>query len=235
MKPTNYPNGVTTADPASPLGDFVLPDPTKSHVYMEDFDYYVASDWTVTEVGAATQVLLAAAGDGGRLFIENTPNGPAENDFSLNQKVGSSFTFTLGKKLWFDALFQISDATQSELAFGLQPTNSTGFPSDNSIFFFKDDGVSSISFITQKSGSSSTAVAIIPVTDATDIRLSFFFDGINTLKLFANGTVVRTPGNTSLGTTVPLDVPLRVTFVIKNGEDASKTMTVDYIMVAKER
>ena len=51
--PTRQPNGITTASKTEPLGDFILPDMTKAHIYMEDFDYYTAADWIVTEVGTA--------------------------------------------------------------------------------------------------------------------------------------------------------------------------------------
>ena len=78
---TRFPNGLTTTTKTSPMGEFILPDMTKAHVYMEDFDYYTAADWTVTETGVATQVLTDA--DGGALFVaEGFGLAPVKNQGS---------------------------------------------------------------------------------------------------------------------------------------------------------
>ena len=71
--PTRFGGGVTTALDTEPLGEFVLPDMTKAHVYFEDFDYYVAANWTVTviEAGAGSAAQALTDLDGGNLLLTN--------------------------------------------------------------------------------------------------------------------------------------------------------------------
>jgi hypothetical protein len=106
---TRFPNGVTNVSEDSPFADLAMPAPTLFHTYMEDFDYYVAGDWTVTETDAgATEAL--ADGDGGLLLLTNTA---ADNDLVAMQKKGNSFTFTAGKKLFLNRASKL--ATQRNL------------------------------------------------------------------------------------------------------------------------
>ena len=86
MSTTRFPNGVTNVGEDSlfaALGQLAGP---QFHTYFEDFDYYTAADWTVTETQAgATQALTD--GDGGLLLLTNTA---ADNDLVALQKVGES-------------------------------------------------------------------------------------------------------------------------------------------------
>ena len=112
MSTTRFPNGVTNVGEDSlfaALGQLAGPE---FHTYFEDFDYYAAADWTVTETQAgATQALTD--GDGGLLLLTNTA---ADNDLVALQKVGESYRFESGKKLFFEARFKVSNATQSDLS-----------------------------------------------------------------------------------------------------------------------
>ena len=106
---TRFPNGVTNAGEDTIFAALGQLAPTKFHTYMEDFDYYTAGDWTVTETQAgATQAL--ADGDGGLLLLTNSA---ADDDLNALQKKGESFRFAAGKKLWFEARFKVSDAPSS--------------------------------------------------------------------------------------------------------------------------
>lgn len=223
---TRFPGGLTTTTKTSPLGEFILPDMTSAHVYWEDFDYYTAADWVVTEVGAATQVL--ADGDGGLLLITNAA---ADDDSSFNQKVGESFTFETGKKAWFEARFQVSDATQSDVVVGLQITDTTPLDVTDGIFFIKNDGAATVDFLVEKNNTATTTSSVATLVDATDIRLGFFWDGVDKILIFVDGVAV----NSSVTTNLPDDEALTISFGIQNGEASAKTMTVDYIVAAKER
>lgn len=224
---TRFPNGVTNVGEDSPFADLPMPAPTLFHTYMEDFDYYTAGDWTVTETDAgATQAL--ADGDGGLLLITNTA---ADNDLVALQKKGNSFTFESGKRLFFEARFKVSDATQSDLVMGLQVTDTTPLAVANGVFFIKNDGAATVDFVLTKSSTSTTNSSVATMANDTYIRLGFFYDG-STMVYFVNGVVK----GTSVVTNVPLSTTnLTVSFAIQNGEAAAKTMTVDYIFVAKER
>ena len=223
---TRFTSGVTTSAKNQPMGDFILPDMTKAHVFMDDFDTYTAGDWTVTEVGVATQAL--SDGDGGLLLITNAA---ADDNSSFSQKVGESFLFETGKKLWFDSLLQVSDATQSDVVIGLQITDTTPLDVSDGVFFLKSDGAATIDLLVEKNNTATTTSSVATLVDATNIRLSFFYDGKDCIKIFADGVKVAT----SVTTNLPDDEALTISYGVQNGEASAKTMTIDYIFVAKER
>lgn len=224
---TRFPNGVTNVGEESPFADLAMPAPTLFHTYFNDFDTYVAGDWTVTETDSgATEALTN--GDGGLLLITNTA---ADNDLVALQKVGSSFTFTAGKKLFFEARFKVSDATQSDVVMGLQVTDTTPLAVANGVFFLKSDGAATADLVLTKSSTSTVNSAVATLVDDTFISLGFYYDGTN-LSYFVDGVLK----GTSVTTNLPASTSnLTVSFAIQNGEAAAKTMTVDYIFVAKER
>lgn len=226
MSVSRLPNGVSVAAKSAPMGEFILPqDMSKAHVFADDFDLYTAADWTVTEVGVATQAL--ADEDGGVLLVTNAA---LDNDSSFSQKVGESFLFASGKKAWFDCRFKVSDATQSDVVIGLQITDTTPLDVSDGVFFRKDDGDANIDFVVEKDNVATEAVAGTLVDD-TYIRLSFFYDGKSAIKYFVDGSHVGTSAVANL----PDDEVLTVSFGVQNGEAVAKTMSLDYIMAAKER
>lgn len=226
MSVTRFPNGLTTAKKTDPMGEFILPDPTTAHVYFEDFDYYNAADWTVTENGIATQALTD--GDGGRLLITNAA---ANLNDSSSQKVGESFLFESGKKLWFDCKLQVNDALQSNFIIGLMITDTTPLTATDTVHFRKFDGTTALRFHVEKDGTSNQVISTSTVADNTDVRLSFFYNGVDKVAFFVDGVRIQNLPTTNL----PDDEVLTVTYYIQNGEAAIKTMNLDYIFVAKER
>lgn len=166
---TRFPNGLTTTTKTSPLGEFILPDMTKAHVYWEDFDYYTAADWTVTEVGVALQVLDNI--DGGNLLITNAGS---DDNSSFLQKVGESFLFQTGKKLWFDCLIETNDAIQSDIVIGLQITDTTPLAVTDGVYFIKSDGAATFDFVVVKDSTSTITSAVSTLSSATFKKLSFF-------------------------------------------------------------
>lgn len=223
---THFKNGLTTAAPTEPFGEFILPDMTKAHVYMEDFDYYNAADWTVTEVGVAVQVLDNI--DGGNLLITNAGS---DDNSSFLQKIGESFLFQTGKKLWFDCLIEANDEIQSDIVIGLQITDTTPLSVTDGVYFIKSDGEATFDFVVVKGGTSTITSAVSTLSNATFKRLSFFYDGIDKITIFDDGVAVAA----SVTTNLPNDETLTISFGIQNGEAAIKLMSVDYIMAAKER
>jgi len=224
--PTRFPNGLTTAAKTQPMGEFILPDMTKAHIYMEDFDYYTAADWTVTEVGVALQALSNI--DGGNLLLTNAG---ADDNSNFLQKVGESFLFQTGKKLWFDCLIEANDATQSDIVIGLQITDTTPLDVSDGVFFIKADGAATFDFVVEKDNVATTTSAVATLSDATFKRLSFFYDGVDKITIFDDGVAVAT----SVTTNLPDDETLTISFGIQNGEAAIKIMSVDYVMASKER
>jgi hypothetical protein len=224
---TRFPNGVTNVGEDSPFADLAMPAPPLFHTYFEDFDYYAAGDWTVTETDSgATQAL--ADGDGGLLLVTNTA---ADDDLVSLQKKGESFRFASGKRLFFEARFKVSDATQSDFVIGLQITDTTPLDVTDGVFFIKADGSTSVALRVEKNNTATATSAVATMADDTFIRLGFYYDGESSIQYFVNGVVT----GTSVTTNLPDDEDLTPTFAIQNGEAVAKTMTVDYIFVAKER
>ena len=224
---TRFPNGITNVAENAPFADLNMPAPTLYHTYFEDFDYYVAGDWTVTETDSgATQAL--ADGDGGLLLITNTA---ADNDLVSLQKKGESFLFASGKPLFFEARFKVSDATQSDVVIGLQITDTTPLDVTDGVFFIKADGSTSVSLLVEKNNTATTTSSVATLANDTFITLGFYYDGASSIQYSVNGTVTGTSAVTNL----PDDEALTVTMAIQNGEAVAKTMTVDYVFVAKQR
>ena len=241
--PTRFTGGgVTTARKAESLGMFGMPDPTKWHVYFNDFDTFSATDWTITttEAGAgdATEALTDA--NGGVLLITNDA---ADDDADWFQKVGESFLLAAGKKCFFKARFAVSDATQSDWIMGLQVTDTTGGAAGgdgatDGIFFQKDDGDTNVDFYVQKNATTgqltNTAITTAAAAD-TYMTLAFYFDGVRYVECFKDDAKVYTADLTTTLTTYLPDTELTISFGIQNGEAVAKTMSVDYIFCALER
>ena len=223
---TRFPNGVTNVGEDTIFAAMGQLAPTKFHTYWEDFDYYTAANWTVTETQAsATQALTD--GDGGLLLLTNSA---ADDDLVALQKVGESFRFAAGKRLWFEARLRVSDATQSDLTIGLQITDASPLDVTDGVFFIKADGSTSVTLRVEKDNVASTAT-VGTMADATFITLAFYYDGVSQVQYAVNGVV----GGSVAVTNLPDDEDLTVSFALQNGEAAAKTMTVDYIFVAEER
>ena len=227
---TRFPNGVTNAGDTALFADMAQLDPTLFHTFFDDFDNYTAGDWTVTETDAgATQALTA--GDGGLLLITNTA---ADNDLVALQKNPAAFSFTAGKKLFFSARFKVSDATQSDLVFGLQVVDTTPLDVTDGVYFLKADGSTSVSVVCRKNATtgSTSAAGVATLADDTFITLGFAYDGEGKVAYAVNGAVV---GSLDASSAFLPDANCTVSFALQNGEAVAKTMTVDYVFVAKQR
>ncbi len=226
MTTTNFPNGVTNALLTSVLSSYVALDPSKIHQYFEDFDYYTAADWTITNTGVS--VIALADADGGNLSIATAG---ADDDASFFNKVGESFLFETGKKIWFKTRFKISDATQSDLVVGLQITDTTPLDVTDGVFFRKDDGDTNVDFVVEKDNTATTSTAITTLSDDTFITLGFCYDGVSKILFFVDDVQL----GSSVTTNLPDDEVLTISFGVQAGEAAAKTLTMDYVFAAKER
>ena len=153
---TRFPNGVTNNAQSDIFADMLGNDPTKYHTYWNDFDVYTAGDWVVTETdSAATEALTA--GDGGLLLITNTA---ADNDAVTLQKTPASFAMTSGYPAFFKARFKVSDATQSDLQFGLVIVDTSPLDATDGIYFQKDDGAATLDFYVRKNATTGSTRAL---------------------------------------------------------------------------
>lgn len=233
--PWRFPVGVsTTAEPDNPLADFGMPDPTRYAVFWEDFHRSgsattaLALNWiiTTTEAGASSASEVITDEDGGVLLVTNDA---ADDDNDFFQSVAETYTFETDKKLWFKARFKVSDATQCDFVMGLQVRDTSPLAVSDGVWFQKDDGDTNLDFHVAKS-SSQTDVAAIATVSTSYLTVAFYYDGAGTLTYYVDNEPLGTAAVTNLPST-----QLTVSFGLQNGEAAAKTMSVDYIFVAKER
>jgi hypothetical protein len=231
--PSRFTHGVTNVGKDTAQGMYTCPIPMLVHQYFNDFDTYVAGEWTITATGAGTTALTDV--DNGAILLTNAA---ADNDARFHQKVGESFLPASGKKIWFETRFAVSDATQIDWVVGLQITDSTPLDVTDGIYFMKDDGDTNIDFYCSKDATTGrlTSTAITTASAAaTFMKLAFYFDGSRYITLWKDDVEVYTADlTTTLATYLP-DTELTISFGVQNGEAVAKTMTVDYIFAAKER
>ena len=228
---THFTSGVTNVGTDSTLGKLKAPAPHKYHTYFNDFDTYLASDWTITTTedgtGSATEAL--ADGDGGLLLVTNAAG---DNDHDFFQLVKEGFKYEAGKQLAFHTRFKTNDATQTDIVAGLQLTDTSPLDVTDGIFFLKSDGAATISFIVEKDSTQSTLTLPNSLADDTFMTIGFVYDPKDQkFHVFQNDVLA----GTVVSTNAPDDEELTVSFGIQNGAAAAKTLTVDYIGASKER
>ena len=219
-------SGLSTNKREQNLGRYGLPDATQWHTYFNDFDVFNAAEWVVTETQAgATQ--LVTDEDGGVLVLTNTA---ADDDLNAIQLANETFTFTLGKKGFFKCRFKLNDATQSDLIAGLQIRDTSPLDVSDGVFFSKIDGSTAINLFVEKDNTN-TQTSVATLVDNTYIELGFFYNGDASVQAFVAGKLVAS----SVVTNLPDDEELTISFAAQNGEAAAKNLSVDYVLVAKER
>ena len=228
---THFTSGVTNVTTDSTLGKLKAPAPHKYHQYFNDFDTYLASDWTITTTedgtGSASEAL--AAGDGGVLLVTNSAG---DNDHDFFQLVKEGFKFESGKQIGFHVRFKTNDATQTDIVAGLQLTDTTPLDVTDGIFFLKSDGAATISFIVEKDSTQSTITLPNYLADDTFMTLGFIYDPKDQkFHVFQNNVLA----GTVVSTNAPDDEELTLSFGIQNGAAAAKTLSVDYVGAYKER
>lgn len=230
-KPTRFPSGLSNVAPDTFFGTYGDMSPAKYHRYFNDFDTYLASDWSITTVETGTATEAVTDFDGGALLITN---GTADNDRDVLSLAGESFKFVAGKKLWFSASWTVGDATDSDVFIGLvidTATDPVGTAPTDGVFFRKDDGDANLDFVVTKNSTATTSTAIGTVVAATQLVTSFYYNGVDNIAVYVDDVLVDNVAVTNL----PDDEILAVYFALQNGAAAAKTMTIDYINVAKER
>ncbi len=229
MTTTHFPNGINNATLPSVFEDMGQLDPSKFHNFFEDFNVYNASDWTVTKVGAATESIQDE--DGGVLKLTNAA---ADDDSDFLQFANEVYKFETGKAIFFKSRFKISEVIQSELIIGLQIRDTTPLEVTDGVFFRKNDGTAVLNFRSEKNNVSTGTFAdnITTLVNDTYITIGFFYNGSDKIFFFVDDKLM---GSIPTNINLPDDEELTISFGIQNGEAALKTMSTDYIFVAKER
>jgi hypothetical protein len=239
-RPARYTKGVNNADTRTTLSEYVAMDPTKVITFFDDFHTYVATDFVTTATSAGSGTSVAICSDtyiGGGLLITNADN---EDDSLWSQQSHDGGTNDAevyriqgGKKAWFKCKFQGSDVDQTDYIVGIH--NVAADPIDTAptdgVWFQSDDADGYIDFHSVKNSVYTTSSAIATMTDATDIIVGFYWDGVNTFELYIDDALV----GSMTSATIPNDEYMAISFGCQNGEAVANTMTIDYIFAAVER
>lgn len=235
--PVRYPNGVTNRARTHSFNRLPVPDPSYVHSYFNDFDVYLASDWTRSLNGGSGTTALVA-GDGGLI---NTVNSAGATDMVQHQLTVASYSVTAatssqaGKDMWFGIRMKVDSATLSTVLVGLytvKTTAATTAPTDG--FWFKKTAAAAAIDLIDSTGSTLTATSTgASFADDTFIELAWHYStagGTNELRGFVNGTqrCSRTIATAPTGN-------LALSFVQMNSTGVARTTTIDWLYAAKER
>lgn len=226
--PSRFPNGIGNTAKTGAMGMFGLPDPTKYHVYFNDFDDDLVS-WTetATSVGTGTSAAAIADADGGILQITTAAN---EDDGLFIESQGESFKIESGKKAWIKARFSVGDAIQSDLIIGLHSTDTTPLDATHRFAFISEDGSAALFFNVDDGTTDADSGTVATLADDTFVVVGAYYDGAGSIALFLNDAHVATMTD--------VDVPggeLAIGIGYLNGAAGAETSDFDYILVAKER
>jgi hypothetical protein len=227
--PTRFPSGVTNVASSDPLGQFGLPDPSSWHVYFNDFDEDIPSDWTETavSVGTGTSAAVVTDADGGVLQITTAAN---ENDGLFIESPGESFLIETGKKAIIKARFRVGDAIQSDLIIGLHSTDTTPLDATMRFAFISEDGSAALFFNVDDNTTDADSSTVATLADDTWTEVAAYYDGKGNIALYLNGAQV-----TSMSSVGVPGAEMAIGFGYLNGAAGAETTDFDYILVAKER
>ena len=250
MLPFRSDAGFSNHGPGEPLFGFGLIDASKFHCWFSDFHQSegitasTAGDWTVTKVGGSAVALADA--DGGVLAITNAG---ADNDNTFIQKLGESFKWAPTKKLAIMLRFKVTDATQSDLAIGLQITDTAPLDVTDGIFFYKADGSAVLTARVEKDDVAATGDVVTMANDAyVDVAIVYqgrariaqgnpnttYYDFETFYK--DSGGVWRQAGTIAASTEAPDDEELTVSFGVQNGDGVTpEVLSIDYALFCRER
>lgn len=228
MTSTNYPGGVTNVIDYKMWGNYLAPAPSVLYSFYYDFFAWVpsAANWVVTEDETAAISILDAAGG-----VLSIVNDGADDDHVYVQWFAEICAFVAGKEAWYEARFQISSATESDLFMGLyvRDTDPVGGITDG-VYFHKPDGGTTLNLVVVN-GSTATTTAVTTVLAAsTWYSAGLYYNGSDRIDIFLNGDKVAECVTTNL----PPD-ELTPSFAIQNGSGAAVTLLLDYIAASFAR
>jgi len=233
---TRFNNGVNNEDVGSIFNALQFPSHLGSHVYEEDFYTFVAGQWTETDVQGANTVAVVE-GDGGIITLLTAG---ADDDEVQLQKIAAGISvenilFDPDKRFFVEILATLSEVLLSEILIGFSITDTTLLAGhSDGLSFRKAEATGLVTLVSEKN-SVEVSGDVGTIVDATAFRLQAYYDGQGSdgrLYGALNGTVgsFSTPD-----ASFPNDELLTVSFAVRAGEAAAKTLTMDRIVVIQER
>jgi len=246
---TAMPNGLTNAASYQTMAQAGIPDPSWAHVYHNDFDTFLASDWTITKTGTGTTALTA--GDGGLLLLTNTTGA---SDAIYMQLVAAGFKLVAGKDVFFKFVGTLSAVVNDVFYCGLINTTTTPATPADGVYIIKPTGAAALQLVTMV-GSVATTVnfpaTAIPVA-GTQFEVGFHIDYLGNVEAFFNPTTgadwqqldplsssagaMTTRGRVAASIAPSLTTAnLNVSFGLLNSTGVANTLTVDYVTAVRQR
>lgn len=168
---TRFNPALTNAKDTSIFGDLPVPDRINTlHEYPQDFDQYIAADWTQTLNGGSAALV---AGDGGILQIQTVVS-----NFATVQKNPAAFPMTKGRRGWFTAQVQV-DSVLGLIIAGLLNATATPFTgaSQTDGLYFLSTNTGALSFNVAVGGVISSVSTGVSLVAGQYANLSWYYDG----------------------------------------------------------
>jgi|SRR6267154_17484 len=241
-------NGSNNLSDNDIFSDMPFEDWTRIHNYFNDFDSYLASDFTVSGTGTVAK----AAGDGGLLTLTNSGAGSA---FTSIQVTPVSFLMKNGFRAWGRFRFQVDNAL-ANLAVGLINSTATPFTGGSITdgIWLSTAATTAITVQAAATSVSQGSVVIAPTLVVGQMfNFSFYYDGaqyVSQYQDFAFGKVIWQVDNLGFGTggvTASARGQFKLasgawsatgltpTFAVQNSTAVSRVLTADYMDVSTER
>lgn len=239
---TRFPNGIGTTTQQDILADMKQPDPSRYHLFFDDFDGYVVQDGSTSPVVQWTETLNSGtvamtAVNGGALLITCANTDEAITQI---QRTSAGWLPTAGKKTFFKARMKVADADLTDILIGLAAIDTTLVAASaigvtDALAFFKAATDTSFTFYNRKDATtgSTSAASIGTVANDTYFTVGFAYDGVDKVYYMFNDVVL---GSVDGSSTYLPDAQLSPSICIgQEGTGGALTATIDYIMVAQER
>jgi len=199
--------------------------------YVTSFESLAADDQTTgpteflnTLVGASSAVLDDVSG--GALTITTAAADDDGYGMQLGGAAGEWVDFSAAYPAYFGIQFQVNDATNTDVFFGLAPTDTdlAGGVTDG-IFFRSTDASASLFFVVEKD-SLESVTTVDTLADAADVIAEFYYDG-STIRSYINSRETSSLANTDVR--FPDDELLRLSLEFLTGENVANTCTIKWV------
>lgn len=227
---TRFPNGVNDAL-AEPLQNFKGLSPFKYQQYEDDFNFFIPTQWTITETQAGATQAIQNNRSGGFLELINTA---ADDDLNAIQQPAATFRLDTARDFFFATTLELPDVLQCDAIAGLYVLDTSplaSLPSDG-IFFHKIDGIATLDFHL-RAGGTSTSVTVATLANGVMVQLAAVYQALaQRWTIYVNNAAVAQIATLTNMPTVPA---LALGIALQNGEAVAKTLRSDWIFAARER
>lgn len=239
---TKFSGGVGTVRDNDILAAFGLPDPTKYHVYFDDFHDRVATDGTTTvwtDTVNSGSIATTAANNGVLTLTTHT----TDESICQCQRTRAMWTPAVGKKFFMKTRAKVSTQATTDMFIGLAVIDTaliaaSALDMTDAIGFFKAATDTSLTAVVRKDATTgaTTKTGIGTVVADTYFTAGLYYDGLSTVYIMFNDSIVATLSLGSDATAYLPDTVLAESFCVgQEGGTTARVLTVDYLLVAQER